>query len=100
MTPLVLEGHMNISLSSPEGPKSNLHHMQMQRQMKVFEEMNAQLLIVLMKNTNKSRKVLERSERSRKRSHERASRTTSHDCESILPTRRTMVMCKILKADL
>ena len=81
MTPFLLEGDMNISLSSPEGPKSNLHHMQMQRQMKVFEEMNAQLLIVLMKNTNKSRKALERSERNRKRSHERASRTTSHDCD-------------------
>ena len=58
-----------MSLSSPEGPKSNLHHMQMQRQMKVFKEMNAQRLICLMKNTNKSRKALERSERSRKRSH-------------------------------
>ena len=113
MTPFLLEGDMNmsqsLSLSPSEAPNSNLHHMmqrqrqrqrqrkrqrkmqrQMQRKMqmerKMFEEMNAQLLISLMKNSNKSRKALERSERSersRKRSSERASRTTSHDHDII-----------------
>ena len=96
MTPFLLEGDMNmsqsLSLSPSEAPNSNLHHM-MQRQMqmkrkmqmerKMFEEMNAELLISLMKNSNKSRKALERSERSRKRSSELASRTTSHDHDFI-----------------
>ena len=135
MTAFLLQKDRNMCLPPSEAPNSNLHHtqlqllqMQMQRQRQMqrnmSEETNAQHLISLTTNTNKSRRALERSYvRSRKRasrntpSHNRNLKRTStqeyhghvQDFES-RPTKRTTLdpdgnanhnafLCNTLKSD-
>ena len=88
MTAFLLQEDRNMCLPPSEAPNSNLHHtqlqllqIQLQRQMQtqrnMSEETNAQYLISLTTNTNKSRRALGRSY---VRSRKRASRNTpSHN---------------------